>query len=94
MSKQLECYRIDLRNAPPFGLLVLEYVGPLCDSGRFKYDSALTDLNTRFSMAYALTSITAKKICHTLIDFLSFFSMLTVAGLTLLAVLKQLLLKR
>jgi transposase InsO family protein len=63
------------RNAPPFGHLVFDCVGPFGDAGRHKYAFVITDLNTRFPMAYALTNISAKKICDCLIDFFSIFSM-------------------
>ena len=86
------------RDAPPFGHLVFDCIGPFGDSGRFKYAFVITDLNTRFPMAYALTSITAKKICDCLIDFFSIFSMPTVVhcdlGTNFTSNLTQLLLKR
>jgi hypothetical protein len=63
------------RNAQPFGHLVFDCVGPFGDAGRHKYAFVITDLNTRFPMAYALTNISAKEICDCLIDFSSIFSM-------------------
>jgi transposase InsO family protein len=65
------------RDASPFGHLVLDYIGPFGESGRFKCAFVITDLNTRFPMAYALTNITAKRICDCLIEFFSIFSMPT-----------------
>jgi hypothetical protein len=63
------------RNAQPFGHLIFDCVGPFVDAGRHKYAFVITDLNTRFPMAYALTNISTKKICDCLIDFFSIFSM-------------------
>jgi hypothetical protein len=63
------------RNAQPFGHLVFDCVGPFGDAGRYKYAFVITDLNTRFPMAYALTNISAKKICDCLLDFFRIFSM-------------------
>jgi hypothetical protein len=48
-------------DAPAFGHLVLDCIGPFGDSGRFKYAFVITDINTRFPAAYALTNITAKR---------------------------------
>jgi hypothetical protein len=66
------------RDAPPFGHLVFDCIGPFSGSGRYKYGFVITDLNTRFPMAYALTNISAKKICDCLIEYFSIFSMPTV----------------
>ena len=86
------------RDAPPFGHLVFDCIGPFGNSGRYKYAFVITDLNTRFPMAYALTSITAKKICDCLIEYFSIFSMPTVIhcdmGTNFTSNLTQLLLTR
>jgi hypothetical protein len=63
------------RNAQPFGHLVFDCVGPFGDTGRHKYAFVITDLNTRFPMAHALTNISTKKICDCLSNFFSIFSM-------------------
>jgi transposase InsO family protein len=82
----------------PFRHFVLDCIGPVGESGRFKYPFVITDLNTRFPMPYALTNITAKKICDCLIDFFSIFSMPTVIhcdrGTNFTSSLTQLLLQR
>jgi IS30 family transposase len=58
----------------------------------------ITDRNTRLPMAYALTNITAKKICDCLMDFFSIVSMPTVfhcdRGTNFTSSLTQLLLQR
>ena len=59
------------RDAPPFGHLVFDCIRPFGSSGRYKYAFVITDLNTRFPMAYAVTNITAKKICDCLIEYSS-----------------------
>ena len=86
------------RDAPPFGHLVFDCIGPFSGSGRYKYGFVITDLNTRFPMAYALTNISAKKICDCLIEYFSIFSMPTVIhcdmGTNFTSNLTQLLLTR
>jgi len=72
------------RDAPPFGHLVFDCIGPdhsvdlFSGSGRYKFGFNITDLNTRFTMAYALTNISAKKLCDCLMQYFSIFSMPTV----------------
>jgi len=66
------------RDAPPFGHLVFDCIGSFSGSGRYKYGFVITDLNTRFRMACALTNISAKKICDCLIQSFSIFSRPTV----------------
>jgi len=87
-----------LRDAPPFGHLVFDCIGPFSGAGRYKYGFVITDLNTRFPMAYALTNISAKKICDCLIEYFSIFSMPTVIhcdmGTNFTSNLTQLLLTR
>ena len=68
-----------------FGHLVFDCIGPFSGSGRYKYGFVITDLNTRFPMAYALTNISAKKICNCLIEYFSIFSMPTVMSVKMAA---------
>jgi hypothetical protein len=86
------------RDTPPFGHLVLDSIRPFGDSGCCKYAFVITDLNTRFPMAYALTNITAKKIFDCLIVSFGIFSMPTVIhcvrGTNFTSSLTQLLLQR